>query len=395
MRLLCTIENDSQGLEFSQFLKNQGIANDCEVLSVSDWGSETYGNRFCRIWIVDEDQVAQAEKFHEEFLANPTDPKFKEKQPNLIKQILEPEAQKAVAKEGLAKIQKAASSWQSQPVGAITLWLMILCTFLFIWGATTMVSRTVPAELAPIAYLTSSPIHQELLYDYPKAYEIVDRLVRLYDLGQEDRVENSLPPEASYLLEQYHNTPIWNGLYPKLVLALKGQKDKIDWNQPVFEKIREGEVWRTITPSFLHTDLIHLFFNVIWLLVLGKQIEHRIGAGRYILFIIIAAIFSNTLQYLMGGPLFMGFSGVVCAMLGFIYMRQRLAAWEGYQLQRVTLGFLAFFIFTMLAIQVVSFFGEVYWNMHLAPRIANTAHLAGLAMGLLMGKLDYFAWKKG
>lgn len=394
MRLLCTIENETQGLEFSHYLTNQGIDNECELLAVNDWGSETYGNRYCRIWIIDEDQVEPAEQLHQQFMANPEDPRFKEK-PNLMQQILEPEKQKATAKESIVKIQQAASTWKSQPVGAVTLWLLLLCSFLFMWGSTTTISQSVPQQLAPIAKSISSPVNQELLYDYPQAYEILNRLIHLFRLDQEDRVENSMPPEAKYLLDQYTKTPIWTGLYDKIVLWFKGEADKIDWNQPMFEKIQQGEVWRLVTPAFLHVDLIHLFFNVYWLLLLGKQLEQRIGAGRYLLFIVLAAIFSNTLQYLMGGSLFMGYSGVVCAMLAFIYVRQKLAPWEGYQLQRSTIIFLSLFILAMLGIQLVTFFGDIYGGVSFLPAIANTAHLAGIAIGWLMGRMSYFAWKKG
>lgn len=396
MRLLCTFENEGQGNEFSQLLKSEGINHTCEALSNSDWGSDAYGNRYCRIWIIDEDQVDRAEELHQEYLANPDDPRFKQK-PNLIKHILEPEKSKLVAKEGLAKIQKAASTWQSQPIGFVTLYLMIICTLIFMWGVTSVSQQKLPPSIAPLAALAESPLQRVLLFDYPKAYEALDKLISLYTLDSENdqKPEQPLPPEAQYLLDQYRKTPIWTGLYEKVVLALKGHRDKINWEQPMFEKIRQGEIWRFFTPTLLHSDILHLFFNMIWLLILGKQIERRIGMSRYVIFILISAAFSDTMQYLMSGPNFVGISGVLCAMLGFIYMRQRKAAWEGYQLQRVTLGFLGFFILTMLGVQMASFISEIYWNFSLAPRIANTAHLSGVAIGLLLGKLDYFAWKKG
>lgn len=397
MRLLCTFENEGQGQEFSRLLTKEGITHECDVLSVSDWGSDAYGNRYCRIWIVDEDQVARAEALYEEYSANPEDPRFKEK-PNIIKNILEPEGQKEAAKKSLAKIHKAASAWQSQPVGFVTLFLLVLCTLIFVWSTTVMLPKSLSKDIAPTAAIAASPVDRALLYDYPKAYEILDRLVNLYstDKQDDDEADNQpLPPEAQYLVEQYRHTPIWTGFYDRIVLALQGHWDKISFDQPMFEKIRQGEVWRLVSPILLHSDVIHLFFNMIWLLILGKQIEHRIGRGRYVVFIIIAAAVSNTAQYLMSGPNFVGISGVLTAMLAFVYMRQKLAAWEGYQLQTVTLAFLGFFILTMLGVQVASFISEVYWNAPLAPRIANTAHLAGVAVGLIFGKMDYFAWKKG
>lgn len=397
MRLLCTFENDIQGLEFSQFLKNEGIANECEVLSVSDWGSDAYGNRYCRIWVIDEDTVEKAEGFYEQYLANPHDPRFKEKT-NLIKHILEPETQKAAAKEGLAKIQKAATTFQSQPVGPITFYTMLLCAVIFVLSKiyTPQLPPSLPAVVEPgleFAY----PANRMLAYDYPSTYEYLVRLINLYSVpdGETEKPDvKSLTPEAEFLIQQYRNTPVWTGFYDKVVLFLKGDPNVHLFDAPMFEKIRQGEVWRLFSPAVLHLYFFHLFFNMIWLLVLGKQIEHRLGAARYLLLLLIAAAVSNTAQYLMSGPNFIGFSGVVCAMLGFIYMRQKQAAWEGYQLQRVTLSFLVFFILMMLGIQTADFFADVLWNAHLTPRIANTAHLAGVAVGLLLGRMNFFAWKR-
>ena len=39
------------------------------------------------------------------------------------------------------------------------------------------------------------------------------------------------------------------------------------------ESILEGQIWRFVTPLFLHASLVHLFANVISQLVLGFRIE--------------------------------------------------------------------------------------------------------------------------
>ena len=42
---------------------------------------------------------------------------------------------------------------------------------------------------------------------------------------------------------------------------------------PLFEKIRQGELWRLFTPCILHRDFLHILFNMIWVWILVKQIE--------------------------------------------------------------------------------------------------------------------------
>ena len=71
--------------------------------------------------------------------------------------------------------------------------------------------------------------------------------------------------------------------------------------------MRQGEVWRVLSPVFVHQDIFHLVFNMIWLAMLGRQMEKRLGGFRYVVFIALVGIVSNTAQYFMSGSNFMGF----------------------------------------------------------------------------------------
>ena len=132
---------------------------------------------------------------------------------------------------------------------------------------------------------------------------------------------------------------------------------------------------------------------MMWLILLGKQIEERLRGGSYILLMIVIGIGSNLCQYFMSGPNFMGFSGVLCGLLTFIWIRQKIAPWEGYPLERSTFLFMIYFIFIVLFIQGVSFYLEVEHNTLLSIGIANTAHLSGAAIGVLLGYCPFFSWK--
>jgi GlpG protein len=132
---------------------------------------------------------------------------------------------------------------------------------------------------------------------------------------------------------------------------------------------------------------------MLWLIVLGKQIEQRLQPWRYGLFILITAIISNTAQYLMSGPNFIGFSGVLVGMLTFIWVRQKIAAWEGYQIDRLTLIFMLIFVISMAAIQVLSFLAEKSFEFAFSPNIANMAHLIGGLVGYFLGRLNFFSWR--
>ena len=67
-------------------------------------------------------------------------------------------------------------------------------------------------------------------------------------------------------------------------------------------EILAGQVWRLVTPIFLHAPLasnpFHLLFNMFWLFDLGGMIERRLGSLRFVLLVAFIAITSNYGQYL-------------------------------------------------------------------------------------------------
>ena len=60
-----------------------------------------------------------------------------------------------------------------------------------------------------------------------------------------------------------------------------------------------GEYWRLITPIFLHFGLMHIVFNSLILWEFGRRIEHSKGALHLLLILFIAAVVSNTAQYIL------------------------------------------------------------------------------------------------
>jgi GlpG protein len=229
-----------------------------------------------------------------------------------------------------------------------------------------------------------------LLYDYPYYFELRDELLKIYTPKE---IEQKEPPskEADQLIQKIKKTPTWMGIYDSIVFYFRGEKIPLTYQGTLFEKIRQGEIWRLVTPAMLHLDLLHIFFNLLWFVLLGNQIEFRIGFFRYLLFMIVVAITSNTAQYLMSGPFFMGLSGIVCGMAGFIWARQQKAPWEGYLLNRFTLVFLGLFVIGMFAIQVVFFILQLLGKLNFPFGIANTAHLIGALTGYLLGRLRFFS----
>jgi GlpG protein len=389
MRIVGTIENPALCERFSTFLNEKGIEHRIELVVNKDWGSDKYGSPACQIWVIDEDQVDSAIDYLKDFKDNPDDKKFRTPSSKEAKipsfRQLKPDR--------IISDEKPPSGRPGQQAAPITFYIIILCVITFTWGALTTPSFTPIPRALPVIAVFSPDINKDLMYDWPEAYSIIDKVVDLYGIESLQKPQE-LPPEGIILLNQYFETPIWRGFYPKLLALFGATDESLEIEAPLFEKIREGEVWRLVTPAFLHGGIIHILFNMLWLLVLGRQMEERLKPFRYILFIIIAAIIPNTFQYLMSGSNFLGFSGVLTAMIGYIWIRQKTAPWEGYILHPATLRLIAIFIFGLFAIQVIAFFVQVFFDEAFNLPIANTAHLAGAALGVILGKMKFFAWRK-
>lgn len=393
MRLLYTLKDQSKAVLLSTYLFQLGIDNQLEIATNADWGSPDYGTVACTLWTVEEDQYEQALSVAKHFVENPDDPRYREPPTEPINSEHLKLTQTPLSQQGeVISGQSIPVPKVRQPIGFVTLYLLIICSlFLLVGEVTSPTIKTMPPGI-PYPPLLSPPINKTLMYDYPKAYEIIDTIVDNYGVEALQKPD-ILPKAGKDLLNEFNRTPYWRGMYEKFVKHIKQPDTPWDFNAPLFEKEKQGEFWRLFTPCLLHSDLFHLFFNMIWLVVLGRQMEHRIGKRKYIFFIIFAALVTNTAQYFMSGSNFLGFSGVLCAMITFIWVRQKRAAWEGYQLERGTLSFITFFILFMLSIQVISFFLESYADTTLPIGIANTAHLTGGVIGIILARMNIFAWK--
>lgn len=67
----------------------------------------------------------------------------------------------------------------------------------------------------------------------------------------------------------------------------------------VNEYIRLGELWRLLTPVFLHGSILHIGFNMYALFIYGRGLESRFGHGRFLLLYFLSAFGGNVLSFLL------------------------------------------------------------------------------------------------
>jgi len=356
MRILANIKEAASAKRFSFFLSHKNIQNLYE--------QDPLGKGYS-IWIYDENLFEPAESYYKKYLLDCNSSAFNAPvpRPKIIKKI--------------PKQTKISSTTSIPPLTIATL---LLCTLIFIAGIfnTPLKKNTnIPSIF--------SPIKKQLLFDFPMQYELSEKLIRTRLSNDQQIVQ-----QEKFLNLLTINSPSWPGL-EKLFIS-----KKLSWQNirsySLMEKIKKGQVWRLFTPCLLHGDFIHLIFNMMWLATLSSQIERKIGMPRLIIMSLLIGIISNTAQYIMSGPVFLGYSGIICGMLTFIWQRQKNASWELYDLSKSTISFISLFIVGMLLLQIVSTF-TVYFGYKplFQTNIANTAHIIGGIVGYLIGKQKLFA----
>lgn len=135
-----------------------------------------------------------------------------------------------------------------------------------------------------------------------------------------------------------------------------------------------GEVWRLVTPIFLHFGIMHLLFNMMWLKELGTGIENLVSTRSLFLLTLVSGVVGNLGQYVAQGPFFGGMSGVVYALFGYVWMKAKFQPMSGFRLDKQT-------VLWMVGWFVLCLTGAV------GP-VANVAHGAGLVVGVIWGFLS-------
>ena len=142
------------------------------------------------------------------------------------------------------------------------------------------------------------------------------------------------------------------------------------------EMIIRGEVWRLVTPMFLHASILHIGFNMYALVVFGHRLERVYGHGRFLMLYFLAGITGNLFSFYLTPGISVGASTAVFGLLAaegiFIFVNRRFFPNASHALREIIM-ILVFNIFIGFS----------------TPQIDNWGHMGGLLGGLA------FAWFAG
>jgi len=184
---------------------------------------------------------------------------------------------------------------------------------------------------------------------------------------------------AAFVGEKFDPT-----LFSRLMFSLRFVTDDGFVIDRGFANIARGEVWRLITPIFIHLSVYHIFFNMLALAAFGQRIEMVKGRTRFLILVLVTAVASNTGQFLVSGGGFGGMSGVVFALAAYLWIKGQVAPDEGLGLDRQNAQL-------MFAWFLLGIFGPVLFpdGQGFPFNMANMAHGVGLLAGLVFGLLRF------
>ena len=139
--------------------------------------------------------------------------------------------------------------------------------------------------------------------------------------------------------------------------------------------VAQGEIWRVITPIFLHFGAMHIVFNAIWLWFLGSRIESVYGPLKLGLIVLITAVASNSAQAWVSFPtIFGGMSGVVYGLFAYVWIVGLFAKKPQFELPPALPPIMILFM-------LISWLGV--FDGLAGGEVADTAHTVGFASGLV------------
>jgi rhomboid protease GluP len=87
----------------------------------------------------------------------------------------------------------------------------------------------------------------------------------------------------------------------------------------------QGRWWTVITANYLHGDILHILFNMLWLRQIGHLVEELFGASRFWIIYTLSGLLGSLLTILLGTTYFIGASGAIFGLFGALifYGRSR------------------------------------------------------------------------
>ncbi len=145
-----------------------------------------------------------------------------------------------------------------------------------------------------------------------------------------------------------------------------------------------GYFWGILSNQLVHIDVIHWFFNMYCVFLIGRPLEIIYGKKLYLLLILFSGLAASLAQTLLSVSTGIGFSGIVFGFVGFELVRYIPPDAGRHILNKRNIIFLNIWLFACLVLTKLNILN-----------IGNAAHFGGMAGGILIGAgKRYIRFKK-
>lgn len=330
MRKIGSLPNQQQANRFCDYLLTTQISATAEQ---EQNGDETQFH----IWVKDEDRLDEAAAALQKFRASPDSREFDAG--DQAKQIREEQARAARRHKKLHRKMPAggaAAYFASRPIRC-TIGIIVISTI--------------------VSLVTSFQQGAEL-----------DRKV-INAAAQARLTPEEVQPSEALSARVFRSLSFVNYYHYVFSGLEDGDRDPL-------ASIRRGQIWRVVTPMFLHGDPMHLVFNMMLFYFLGGALERLQGFGFMLALTLFCQVISALVQALMpeaigGTPIAIGASGAGFGLFGYLWIRPLVV--PSYPLRMPTIN-VVFILGFMIIFMIPGF----------PMPIANGAHVGGLLSGILV-----------
>jgi membrane associated rhomboid family serine protease len=147
------------------------------------------------------------------------------------------------------------------------------------------------------------------------------------------------------------------------------------------ENLFAGRVWTLVTSIFVHGGPVHLLFNMLALFFFGRALEEDMPNDKFLFIFILGGIVGNLVSMFFYPPseFFVGASGAIFTVMGVAMVKKPFEFIFFPTMIPVPL-ILVGILYTLYTVLAFFFGGD--------PNVAYTAHLGGLALGMMYGFYD-------
>lgn len=144
--------------------------------------------------------------------------------------------------------------------------------------------------------------------------------------------------------------------------------------------VLRGEYWRLLSSMFLHFSILHVFFNMVFLVYIGSLIECKMGKWNFLMAYLTTGIIASTVSVIWhDNEITAGASGAIFGLFGILLA---LLSTDFYEKSARK----ALLISTAIVV--------AYNIIPIGRGVDHAAHFGGLISGYIFGWITYFGLKQ-